>query len=81
MCWGGWLLGEETDSGVGSRREDPRLWGVKGHVEDAEVVSDHMTSEDLHRDDQWVLQQVTGGGRGREVSAVLVLRVVPHVTV
>lgn len=59
------LLGEEANGGVGSGGEDPRLRGVKGHVEDAEVVSDGVTSEDLHGDDQRVLQQVAedeGGG-------------------
>lgn len=61
VLWTGWWsLGEEADGGVSSRGEDPRLCWVKGHIEDAKVVSDHMTSEDLHRDDEWVLQQVTG---------------------
>lgn len=55
------LLGEEADGGISSGREDPRLGGVKGHIQDAEVMSDHVTSEDLHGHDQRVLQQVTEG--------------------
>ena len=53
------LLGEEADGGVSSRREDPWLGGVKGHIQDTEVMSDHVTSEDLHGHNQRVLQQVT----------------------
>lgn len=60
----GWLqrrlLCEQTDGGVGSRGEDPGLRGVKGDIQDSEVVSDHMTSQDLDWDDQGVLEQITG---------------------
>lgn len=56
------MLGEEADGGVGSGGEDPGLSRVEGHIQDAEVMSDHMTPENLHGDDQRVLQEVTGGG-------------------
>lgn len=65
----GRLLSEEANGGVGSRGEDPRLCGVKGHIKHTEVMSDHMTSENLHRNNQRVLQQVTGGEE-REVTTV-----------
>lgn len=55
------VLAEEADGGICSRGEDPRLRGVKGHIKNPEVMSDHMTPEDLHRDDERVLQQVTKG--------------------
>lgn len=41
---------------------------MKGDVQDPEVMSDHMTSEDLHWDDQRVLEQVTGEKEQGEVS-------------
>lgn len=34
---------------------------MEGHSEDAQVVGDHMTSEDLDWDDQRILQQVAEG--------------------
>ncbi len=61
--WGSRLLGEEADGGISSGGEDPGLCGVKGHIQNAEVMSDHMTSKNLHRDNQRVLQQVTEGGQ------------------
>lgn len=60
-----WVLGEQADSGIGTGREDPRLRRVEGHVEDAQVVGDHMTSEDLDWDDQRILQQVAEGAGQR----------------
>lgn len=62
-CWDR-LLGEKADGGVGSGREDPGLRRVKGHVQNPEVVSNHMTSEDLDWDNERVLQQVAGGEGG-----------------
>lgn len=56
-----WLLGEEADGGISTRGEDPWLRGVKRHIQNAEVVSHHMTSEDFHWNDERVLQQVTVG--------------------
>lgn len=56
-----WVLGEQADGGISTGREDPRLRRVEGHVEDAQVVGDHMTSEDLDWDDQRILQQVAEG--------------------
>lgn len=47
----GRLLGEEADSSVGSGGKDPGLSGVKGHIQNAKVMSYHMTSENLYRDD------------------------------
>lgn len=58
----GWLLGEETDGGVGPRGKDPGLCGVKGHVEDAQVVGQDVSTKNLHWDDERVLEQVTKGG-------------------
>lgn len=60
------MLGKEADGGICTGGEDPRLRGVERHIEDAKLMSDHMTSEDLHRDDERVLQQVTGGGYKRK---------------
>lgn len=59
------ILAEEADSCICSRGEDPRLRGVELHIKNPEVMSDHMTSEDFDRDDEWVLQQVTMGRRKR----------------
>lgn len=56
----GRFSGEESDGGVGAGREHPGLRGVKGHVQDAEVMSDHMTPQNFDWDDQRVLQQIAG---------------------
>lgn len=55
------VLAEEADGSICSRGEDPRLRGVELHIQNPEVMSDHMTPEDLHWDDERVLQQVTEG--------------------
>lgn len=55
------VLAEEADGSICSRGEDPRLRGVERHIKNPEVMSDHVTPQDLHWDDQWVLQQVTEG--------------------
>lgn len=60
------VLAEEADGCICSRGEDPRLGRVELHIENAEVMSDHVTPEDLDWDDERVLQQVTGG-RGQRV--------------
>lgn len=59
------ILAEEADGCIGSRGEDPRLRGVELHIKNPEVMSDHMTPEDLDWDDERVLQQVTMGRRKR----------------
>lgn len=56
------VLGEEADRSIGSWGENPGLRRVKGHVQDSQVVSDYMTLQHLHRDQQRVLEQVTGTG-------------------
>lgn len=53
------FLGEETDRSVRSRGEDPGLSGVKGHVQNTQVMSDAVTLQDFNRNDQRILQQVT----------------------
>lgn len=63
------LLAEEADGGICPRGEDPRLRGVELHIENTEVMRDHVTPEDLDWDDERVLQQVTEG-RGQRLSAV-----------
>lgn len=68
----GRLLGEEADGGIGSGGEDPGLCGVKGHIQNTKVMSDHMTSENLHWDDQRVLQQVTEEGTGSQFGVLCV---------
>lgn len=55
------VLAEEADGGICSRGEDPRLAGVELHIKNPEVMSDHVAPEDLHGDDERVLQQVTEG--------------------
>lgn len=55
------ILAEEADGCICPRGEDPRLRGVELHIKNPEVMSDHMTPEDLDWDDEWVLQQVTVG--------------------
>lgn len=66
-------LGEEADSAIGPRGEDPRLGGVEGHVQNAQVAGQRVAPQHLHRDQQWVLQQVAVGegdgvGSGRHSS-------------
>lgn len=58
-------LAEEADGCICSRGEDPRLRGVELHIKNPEVMSDHMTPEDLDWDDERVLQQVTVGRKKR----------------
>lgn len=53
------LLCEEADSSISARGEDPGLRGVKGHIQNTKIMSHHMTSEDFHWDDEWILQKVT----------------------
>lgn len=65
------MLGEQADGGISTGREDPRLRRVEGHVEDAQVMGDHMTSEDLDWDNQRILQQVAEGGGQRAAECVL----------
>lgn len=61
-------LGEEADGAVGPGGEDPRLGGVEGHVQNAQVSGQRVPPQHLHRHQQWVLQQITvGEGRGTRV--------------
>lgn len=53
------LLCEKADSSISARGEDPGLRGVKGHIQNTKIMSHHMTSEDFHWDDEWILQKVT----------------------
>lgn len=60
--------GEEADCGVGAWWKDPGLCGVKGHIQDAQVVGSLVTPEHLHWDDEGVLEQVAvEGGRSSMV--------------
>lgn len=74
----GGLLGEESDGGVGAGGEHPGLRGVKGHVQDAEVMGDGVTSEHFNRDDQRVLEQITGRERELETLSFVTWMCVPH---
>lgn len=52
------FLGEETDRSIRSRGENPGLGGVKGHVQNTQVLSDAVSLQDFNWNDQRILQQV-----------------------
>lgn len=53
----------QPDSRVGSRREDPRLCGVKDDIQDAQVPGDIVSSENFDRHNERILQEVTAKRR------------------
>lgn len=48
----------QPDSRVGSRREDPRLCGVKDDIQDAQVPGDIVSSKNFDRHNERILQEV-----------------------